>query len=128
LKFVFDTEVILKFYLGEEGAEKVGNHLEKVASGYDSGYISYVNLAEFYYILCRKSQKIAEEKVNNLLSFGIKPVDIKDIWKTAAKIKAENNIPLGDAFAAATALTFDAVLVAGRDSHFAELGIKIGRV
>jgi len=66
--------------------------------------------------------------VNNLLSFGIKPVDIKDIWKTAAKIKAENNIPLGDAFAAATALTFDAVLLAGRDSDFADLGIKIERI
>lgn len=128
MKFVFDTEVILKFYLGEEGAEKVGKYLENVASGYDSGYLSYVNLAEFYYILYRKSHKIAEEKVNNLLSFNIKPVDVKDIWKTAAKIKAENSIPLGDAFAAATALSMNAVLLAGRDSDFRRLKIKVERV
>lgn len=128
MKFVFDTEVILKFYLGEEGAEKVGKYLENVASRYDSGYISYVNLAEFYYILYRKSNRIAEEKMNNLLSFGIKPVDVKESWKTAAKIKAEEGIPLGDAFAAATALTLEAVLLVGRDSDFADLGIKIERI
>lgn len=128
MKFVFDTEVILKFYLGEKGADKVSEHLEKVAGGEDEGYMNYVNLAEFYYILYRKNQEAAEEKLNNLISFGVKTIDVKDNWKMAAKIKAEKSIPLGDAFAAATALSLGALLLAGGDSDFEDLNIKIGRV
>ncbi len=128
MRFVFDTEVILKFYLGEEGAEKVKACLEKVANGEDEGYINYVNLAEFYYIVYRRSQDMAEAKLNNLISFGIKPVEVKENWKVAAKIKAEKGLPLGDAFAAATALSLNAFLLAGEDSDFAGHGIKIKRV
>jgi len=128
LRIVFDTEVILKFYLGERGADKVKRYIEEVAEGSYEGYVNRVNLAEFYYILYRKSRDIAEEKLNNLISFGIKPVDVKDNWKTAAEIKGKRGIPLGDAFAAATAVNLDAVLLAGRDSDFEGLDIRIERV
>lgn len=128
MRYVFDTEVILKFYLEEEGAERVKELLEKVEEGEVEGYMSLINLTEFYYILYRKSSEIAEEKLNNLLAFGIKQVDIKDSWKIAAKIKAEMGIPLGDAFAAATAISLDATLLAGEDSDFSGLKIKIERV
>jgi predicted nucleic acid-binding protein len=128
LRYVFDTEVILKFYLGEEGAKKVKDRLAMIVNGEDEGYVNLVNLTEFYYILHRKSPRVAEEKLSNLMAFGLKPVNVKGNWKTAAKIKAGKGMPLGDAFAAATALTLDATLLAGHNTDFTGLNIKLERV
>ncbi len=128
MRYVFDTEVVLRFYLGERGAERVRELLERIEEGKAEGYMSLVNLTEFYYILHRKSPEIAEEKLNNLMAFGIKQVDIKESWKIAARIKAEKGIPLGDAFAAAAAISLNATLLAGEDSDFSGLDIKIERI
>ncbi len=128
MRYVFDTEVILKFYLREEGAEVVKKRLQKIADERDEGYMNLVNFAEFYYIVYRKSPSAAEEKLNTLINFGIKPMDVEENWKIAAKIRAEKGVPLGDAFAAATAINLDAVLLAGEDNDFADLRIKVERI
>lgn len=130
MKYVFDTETILKFYLGEDGAQKVLELLKSVQNKKVKGYISIINLTEFYYILYRKSPEIAEQKVENLLSFGLVPSEIKDddLWKEAGKIKAIHNIPLADAFAAATANHLKATLVAGKDADFEGVDVDIIRV
>jgi PIN domain nuclease of toxin-antitoxin system len=47
LKYVFDTEAILKFYLGEEGAPKVLELLKRVQDKKVEGYISIINLTNF---------------------------------------------------------------------------------
>lgn len=128
MKYVFDTEVILKFYLGENGAPKVLELLKRVQDKKVKGYISIINLTEFYYILYRKSPDIAKQKVENLLSFGLIPSEIKDddLWKEAGKLKALHNIPIADAFAAATANHLKATLVAGKDADFE--GIKVDKM
>lgn len=130
MKYVFDTEVILKFYLGEEGAPKVLELLDRVQDKKAKGYISIINLTEFYYILYRKSPDIAERKVENLLSFGLIPYEVKndDLWRKAGELKALYNIPLADAFAAATANHLKATLVAGKDADFEDVGVDIMRV
>jgi predicted nucleic acid-binding protein len=71
---------------------------------------------------------VAEEKLSNILGFGIKPVDVKDTWKTSAKIKAEKKIPLADCFTIATALKLDATLVVREDTDFADLKIKMKKI
>lgn len=130
MKYVFDTEAILIFYLGEDGAPKVLELLERVQDKKDKGYISIINLTEFYYILYRKSPEIAKQKVENLLSFGLVPSEIKDddLWREAGKLKALHNIPLADAFAAATANHLKATLVAGKDADFEGVDVDIMRV
>jgi len=130
LKYVFDTETILKFYMGEEGANKVLDLLISVQNKKVKGYISIINLTEFYYILYRKSPEIAKQKVENLLSFGLVPSEVKDddLWREAGKLKALHNIPLADAFAAATANHLKATLVAGKDADFEGLDVDIMRV
>lgn len=130
MNYVFDTETILKFYLGEDGAKKVLDLLISVQNKKVKGYISIINLTEFYYILYRKSPEIAEQKVENLLSFGLVPSEVKDddLWKEAGKLKAIHNIPLTDAFAAATANHLKATLVAGKDADFEGLDVDIMRV
>lgn len=130
MKYVFDTEAILKFYLGEDGAPKVLELLKHVQDKKVKGYISIINLTEFYYILYRKSPEIAEQKVENLLSFGLVPIEIKDndLWREAGKLKALHNIPLADSFAAATANHLKATLVAGKDADFEGIEVDMMRV
>jgi predicted nucleic acid-binding protein len=41
-----------------------------------------------------------------------------DLWREAGKQKALHNIPLADAFAAATANHLEATLVAGKNADF----------
>ena len=130
MKYVFDTEAILKFYLGEDGASKVVELLERIQDKKEMGYICIINLTEFYYILYRKSPVIANQKVENLLSFGLVPCEIKndDLWREAGKLKATHNIPLADAFAAATANHLKATLVAGKDADFEGVKVDIKRI
>ena len=130
MRYVFDTEAILKFYLGEDGAPKVLELLKRVQDKKDKGYVSVINLTEFYYILYRKSPEIAKQKVENLLSFGLVPSEVKDddLWREAGKLKALHNIPLADAFAAATANHLKATLVAGKDADFEGVDVDIMRV
>lgn len=130
MKYVFDTEVLLKFYLDEDGAQKVLELFKSVQDKKVKGYISVINLTEFYYILYRKSPEIAKQKVDNLLSFGLIPSEIKDdeLWREAGKLKATHNIPLADAFAAATANHLKATLVAGKDADFEGVDVEMIRV
>jgi len=92
---VFDTEVLLIFYLGEEGAEVVEELLKKVQNREIKGYINVINLTEFYYILYRRNPAIAEEKVRNLKAYGLEVVYVSDdrVWREAGKIKAVHGTP-----------------------------------
>ena len=118
---VFDTQALLALYLGEVGSDKVESYLKDVLERRVKGYLNIINLAEFYYILQRKSEETAEEKQRNLRSFGVKVVPVTDhspLWKQAATIKADHALSLADALAAATALRQKATLVTGSDIEF----------
>jgi predicted nucleic acid-binding protein len=127
---VFDTEALLIFYLGEEGADVIEGLLLKIQKGEEKGYLNIVNLTEFYYILYRREPAIAEEKVRNLRAYGIEIVPIIDdgIWKEAGKIKGKHTISLADAFAAATAMVKKDKLVVGRDDNFKSVSIPLIKV
>src|ERR1035438_2084281 len=118
---VFDSQSLLKLYLGETGADEVVRLLREVEQGRLDGWINVVNLAEIYYILHRKSREVAEEKEESLRSYGVKvvPVDaVSPLWKRAASLKAEHSMSLADTFAAATAMELRAKLVTGADVDF----------
>jgi predicted nucleic acid-binding protein len=68
---VFDTEALLIFYLGEEGADIVEDLLRRIQNKELKGFLNIVNLTEFYYILYRRDAAIAEEKERNLRAYGI---------------------------------------------------------
>jgi predicted nucleic acid-binding protein len=128
---VFDAQALLTLYLGEKGAERVEDLLNRVLEGEITGLVNAVNLAELYYILARKSSKVAEEKERNLRGYGVKviPVQDDDLWKNAALLKARHTLSLADAFALATAKKHRAVLVTGQDPDFKGLkGFMIERV
>jgi len=122
---VFDTEALLIFYLGEEGAEVVEDLLRRIQNKETKGFLNIVNLTEFYYILYRRDAAIAEEKVRNLRAYGMEIVPLIDnaIWRETGKIKGENAISLADAFAVATAIAKKDKLVVGRDEDFKKVNV-----
>jgi len=122
---VFDTEALLIFYLGEEGAEVVEDLLRRIQNKELKGFLSIANLTEFYYILYRRDAAIAEEKVRNLRAYGIEIVPLMDnaIWREAGRIKGEHAISLADAFAVATAIAKKDKLVVGRDDDFKKVNV-----
>jgi len=122
---VFDTEALLIFYLGEEGAEVVEDLLRRIQNKELKGFLSITNLTEFYYILYRRDAAIAEEKVRNLRAYGIEIVPLMDnaIWREAGRIKGEHAISLADAFAVATAIAKKDKLVVGRDDDFKKVNV-----
>lgn len=130
MKKVIDTEALLAFYLDEPGASKMEELLQGSLNGTLESFLSIVNLAEFYYILARKSKKVAGEKEKSLRSYGmtIVPVEDDSLWREAAQIKASYSLSLADAFAAATAKLLKANLVTGSDKEFRGIGLKIERI
>ena len=122
---VFDTEALLIFYLGEEGADVVEDLLRRIQNKELKGFLSIANLTEFYYILYRRDAAIAEEKVRNLRAYGIEIVPLMDnaIWREAGRIKGEHAISLADAFAVATAIAKKDKLVVGRDDDFKKVNV-----
>ncbi len=130
IKIVFDTEALLIFYLGEKGAEQVKTYLEKIQDKEIEGLLNIVNLTELYYILYRKSPKVAEEKEANLRAYGIRIIPVSDskLWKEAGKIKGEHAMSLADAFAVATAKVEKAKLVTGGDEEFNKLKLNVNLI
>jgi uncharacterized protein len=129
---VFDSQSLLKLYLGESGSGRVVELLREILEGRIEGRINVVNLAEVYYILRRKSKTAAEEKEENLKSYGVKviPVDPdSSLWKRAASLKADHSMSLADAFAGATALELKSRLVTGGDEEFEGVpGLEVERL
>jgi len=127
LSVVLDTEGLLIFYLDEPGAETMEKYLDKTQTGELTGYLNVVNLAEFYYILFRRDPKLANEKENNLRSYGLKIVPVTDnrLWREASLIKAEHALSLADSFAVATAKIMNAKLITGRDQELKRAGVPL---
>jgi predicted nucleic acid-binding protein len=131
VSIVLDTQAVLVLYMGEKGSEKVAGLLGQVVDDKIKGYINVVNLTELYYILARKSRKVADEKEANLRGFGVRIIPAGDdgLWKEAALLKASHSLSLADAFAAATAKVKKARLVTGSDPDFEGIeGIQLERI
>jgi predicted nucleic acid-binding protein len=130
VNIVFDTEVLLAYYLGEPAGKKVENLLRETMRRENTSYLNIVNLMELYYILYRKSPDLADEKEANLRGYGVEivPVDDDALWREAARIKAAHAISLADSLAAATAKMKKAKLMIGRDEEFQGLDIAVERI
>jgi len=127
LSVVLDTEGLLIFYLDEPGAETLEKYLERIQAGELTGYLSVINLAEFYYILFRRDPRLADEKEKNLRAYCLKIVPVTDdrLWREASLIKAEHALSLADSFAVATAKIMKAKLITSRDEEFKETGVPL---
>jgi predicted nucleic acid-binding protein len=126
----FDSEPLLAFFLGETGGEIVSDCLTKIQRKEMDGFINVINLTEVYYILYRLNPLQADQNCRALGHLGITilPVKDDDLWRNAAKIKAQHSLSLADAFAVATAEKQKSTLVVGSDKEFDGLTLKILKI
>lgn len=131
--YVFDTEAVLAFLLGESGHEAVADRLDEVTAGETQGYLTEVNASEVLYRLAR-----IKSDDGNATSESLRRVDLgvrgltrhgltieRASWQTTGEVKAAGRIALGDAHAVALAMDRDATLVVGADDDFDTLPVDV---
>jgi predicted nucleic acid-binding protein len=76
-----------------------------------------INLGEAYYCLVRVERREEAESLWRMALRGTLPVSVKDATRRrvrrAAELKSKHAIAYADAFAVATAVEFDAILLTG---------------
>ena len=115
-RLVLDAWALLAFLQGEEpAAGRVGQLLDEAALAQVALFVSIINLGEVFYRVGKvKGEDAARTTLTELqrLSLTVVPAT-NDGVMAAAWLKIHHAISYADAFAAATAIAHDAVLVTG---------------
>jgi len=114
---VVDSWAMVAWVQDELAAPIVESFLQDADSGNIQLLMSWLNVAETFYILAkRKNPKIAEEFLVRLPSLPIRIVlpDEKSIMR-AARVKAAHTVAFGDSFAIALAQDEHASVITGDD-------------
>jgi ribonuclease VapC len=112
-RWVLDSFALLAFLTREQGFEKVRRLLRAAAA--EPLLMNEINIGEVYYVTARgRSLEQATEVLRRIETLPIRAVSnsFDDVLE-AARIKARLPIAYADAFAVATAIREDAVLVTG---------------
>lgn len=125
---VFDAEPLIAYFCDESGSDAVEMYVDAVEGATD-GYISAINLAEVHDIVrAIDSEERADAVVDVLEESGIRRVDTKQAWASAADFKFRYSPALGDAFALGTAAYVDGMLLIGADDDYDDVtGVPIER-
>jgi len=110
---LLDSFALLAFLNREHGFEKVRSLLRAAEASAERLLMNEINIGEVYYITAKdRSIEQAEEFLHRLETLPIRPVpnSFADVME-AARIKARFPISYADAFAVATAIRMDAVIV-----------------
>lgn len=112
---VVDSWALVAWIQKEPAAPTIRQFLIDAASGHFELAMSWINVAETFYILAkRNSPAVADEFMERLPSLPIRVVlpDEEGIM-TAARIKAKHPVAFGDAFAIALAQVEHASVITG---------------
>lgn len=125
-RFVLDSYALLAYLQAEPGGEWVRDLLKKASTGKASVFLSIISLGEIYYIIARKrGEDTAGAIVEDISSLPVEQLEAgTERVLNAAAIKAGYPVSYADAFAAAAALEFSAILVTG-DPEFKALESRI---
>lgn len=113
-KVVLDTKPLIKFFAQEEGWESVREILLKVEGGELEAGISVVTLTEIYYkYVHEKRPDLATERVEQIryAAYLRKLAIDENVAVKAGEFKGKYNVPIADAFIAASAHLEGATLV-----------------
>ena len=117
MKIVLDSHAVLAYINDEPAAEKVQEYLDLGREEKAKLYMNVVNLGEVYYVLSRRKGVDVANIAMALLKK--KPITFiiadERLALMAGRIKAFHKLSYADAFAAATAIDLDAVLLTGDD-------------
>jgi predicted nucleic acid-binding protein len=128
-RLVFDTEPLIAYLDDEPGSDTVEAWIDQVASGEIDGYISPVTKTEILYVGSRVGFRWddLQASLTRLEELGVVVTDPRDCWETAAEIKRQHPMALGDAYALATATAVDGTLLVGIDDDFDGIEARIER-
>lgn len=111
--FVLDASALMTFFEGRAGAEKMEEVLARAVEKKESLVMSVVNWGEVYYSIWRAhGEESAREKIKELAQLPIEIADVNmDLAERAAGLKAVDNLPFADCFAASLAQDRRAALI-----------------
>jgi predicted nucleic acid-binding protein len=112
-----DAFAWLAWLQDEPGAAAVQHWLDEAEAAGAECVTSIINLGEAYYRLVRVDRREEAESFWRMAMRGTLPVSVKDATRRrvrrAAELKSRHAIAYADAFAVATAVEFNAVLLTG---------------
>ena len=112
MAYVLDSSAVLALLLGEPGAERVAEVLERVRDGQDELFLPFMTLMEVRYRLLRDFASQAAIGTAIVNSWPARIEESNPRWReTAARLKARGGLSLADAWIAALALMHNAELV-----------------
>ncbi|MCD6088134.1 PIN domain-containing protein [Candidatus Bathyarchaeota archaeon] len=114
LKVILDTKPIIKLFAQEEGWEKIQKILAKIEDGEIEGAISVVTLTEIYYKYLREGRPDLAKARTDILRYAIYLKKLMIGLEAAVKageFKGKYNIPIADAFIAASAYLEDLTII-----------------
>ena len=120
--YVVDSHALLLYLQKEQGWQEMGQLLRSWRRERFKAKISWINWGEIYYMSWKYFGKQKAVEVRDLLAalpLELEPVDF-ELVVLAAELKAQQSISYADAFCAAAALRYDAILVTG-DPEFKAL-------
>jgi len=113
-KVILDTKPIIKLFAQEEGWEKIQKILAKIEDGEIEGAISVVTLTEIYYKYLREGGPDLAKARTDILRYAIYLKKLMIGLEAAVKageFKGKYNIPIADAFIAASAYLEDLTII-----------------
>lgn len=112
-----DAFAWLAWLQDEPGAAAVQRWLDEAEAERAECLTSIINLGEAYYRLVRIDRRDEAESLWRVALRGTLPVSVKDATRgrvrRAAELKSKHAIAYADAFAVATAVEFNAILLTG---------------
>lgn len=119
--YVIDTSALFAFIQDEEGADRVERILKAASSHDNPVYISFISIAELYYVTWQEEGESAAKEIIVLVkSLPLSVIEsCERLTLLAGRIKATCRLSLADAFIAATASQMSATLI-HKDPEFGQ--------
>ncbi|HEY4491500.1 MAG TPA: type II toxin-antitoxin system VapC family toxin [Acidobacteriota bacterium] len=114
-EYVVDSHAILTYLQAGEGWQELGRLLRFWKRKGIFARLNWINWGEIYYTIHRHfGKEKAQEAMDFVAAYPVtlEPIDLS-LVESAAELKATYSFAYADAFCAATALKYDAVLVTG---------------
>jgi len=115
-RFVLDSFAVIAFLQDEEGADKVEEILKEAERGKIKLYMHVLNLGEVYYNVFKgEGENLANSVWAKVKNYPVEFIDdlSESFLLSAAWIKGTYPISYADAFAVATSIEKEAVLITG---------------
>ena len=124
--YVLDSTAFLTMFEDEAGADTVQDLLDRANKSEILVFVSFVTFTEIFYITLReKGEEEAQKRIKLMDALATTRIESsKELSLIAGRLKAAYRLSFADAWIAATAMFYDAILV-HKDPDFEQLEDKL---